>query len=455
MIRIYLLILSTTLLWLSTITGFLPNSWIALAHPAPAPHSGDRLSGAGEPPYPRSDYIVDIRWASLQSVTRAALGSDSWAFTWGEDGALYGAYGDGKGFEPFVEQKLSLGFVRVDGDAENFLGSNVRSDGERLGDGWKGLKPAGMLMVNNVLYLWARNAGANGRECQLARSTDHAATWNWSDWHFAEFGYCVFINFGQNYEGARDDYVYMVSHDSPHAYSSADHFILTRVPKEQILERSAYEFFQSLDANGDPVWTSNIAQRGSVFEHTGRAWRSSIGYNAGIDRYLWWQGHQPNTATEEEPGFGLYEAPEPWGPWSTVYYTEQWDMSSGDIGLFPAKWMSQDGRTLNLITSADDAFAVRQAFLVLANDQTPTPTATHTRIPSTPTPTGSATPTPSPTPNLAGTSTLPQPTPTVGDGTATTVPPLPQPTASITPTPTKGPLVGQQGDHFYLPIVKR
>ncbi|MEZ4660371.1 MAG: hypothetical protein R2911_22670 [Caldilineaceae bacterium] len=448
-------------------TGFSKFDLTAQADISTRQHTLQRSTDTGQPPYPASAYIVELRWAPLDTVQRAARGSDSWTFTWADDGALYGAYGDGWGFEPLLDQKLSLGFVKVEGDAAAFVGSNIRSDGEKIGDGWKGPKPAGMLMVDGALYLWVRNAGDNGRECQLARSADHAQTWVWSDWHFTEFGYCTFINFGPNYQDARDNYMYMVSHDNPHAYSSADGFILARVPKTQITDRSAYEFFQARAENGDPIWTADIMQRGLVFENPGRAWRSSIVYNSAIGRYLWWQGHQPPSPTEDEPGFGVYEAPEPWGPWSTVYYTELWDMASGDIGLFPRKWISPDGRTMHLITSAEDLFAVRQAVLVLAGDETPTPaptpippTATPTALPATATlspDTATPMPTLQPTSSLAsGTITATAAPPTSSaDGTPSALPTLPTATATGTPIPTGQPPLGQQARWLYLPLAQR
>src|SRR4051794_40905424 len=127
--------------------------------------------------------------------------------TWADDDAQYTAYGDGRGFEPFVPEKLSLGLARVVGPPEGFAGLNIRSaTGEREGDGAKGEKASGMLMVDGVLYLWARNAG-NSR---LGWSSDHAGTWRWCDWRFEEgFGCPTFLNFGRDFAGARDDYVYV------------------------------------------------------------------------------------------------------------------------------------------------------------------------------------------------------------------------------------------------------
>ncbi|HWI59549.1 MAG TPA: hypothetical protein VNZ22_20140, partial [Bacillota bacterium] len=107
---------------------------------------------------------------------------------------------------------------------------------------------------------------------------------------------------------------------------------------------------------------------GAVFTHPGRCYRSGITYNAALKRYLWVQ-ILPQSRHPQGPrfqgGFGVYDAPEPWGPWTTVFFTEDWDVGPGETGSFPTKWMSADGRTLTYVFSGDDSFSVRQATLVL------------------------------------------------------------------------------------------
>jgi hypothetical protein len=66
-------------------------------------------------------------------------------------------------------------------------------------------------------------------------------------------------------------------------------------------------------------------------------------------------------------GFGVYDAPQPWGPWTTAFFTEDWDVGPGETASFPVKWMSDDGRTLYLVFSGDDCFSVRQATFELAD----------------------------------------------------------------------------------------
>ena len=324
------------------------------------------------PPYPNSPVINGLKWAPAGTILRKAHGSDNWPTTWADDDSLYTVYGDGWGFEPYLPEKLSLGFSNVSGPATDFSGINIRSlSGEFYGDGSQGKKGSGLLMVDGILYMWVRNANENGEACQLAWSSDHAKTWTWSDWKFSEFGYCTFINFGKNYEGARDNYVYMVSHDNPSAYEASDHMILARVNKNEVTVRAAYEFFQTTDPEGNPVWTSDINERGAVFTHVGRSSRSGISYNHGIGRYLWWQQfYGPGADTRFGGGFGIYDAPEPWGPWTTVYFTEYWDVGPGETAGFPTKWMSPDGKILYLIFSGNDYFSVRQATLALEPDST-------------------------------------------------------------------------------------
>ncbi|MCB0091571.1 MAG: hypothetical protein KDE54_26955, partial [Caldilineaceae bacterium] len=63
-----------------------------------------------------------------------------------------------------------------------------------------------------------------------------------------------------------------------------------------------------------------------------------MSYNPALGRYLWWQGYTGGLEQRTGGSFGVYDAPEPWGPWTTVYYTDAWDMGVGDSGSFPSKW---------------------------------------------------------------------------------------------------------------------
>jgi CubicO group peptidase (beta-lactamase class C family) len=317
---------------------------------------------------PPSPVILGIDWAPPETIVRRARDSDNWPMTWGDDDQLYTAYGDGTGFAPKVPEKLSLGFARVEGGPDDFRGVNIRSaTGERRGDGKRGAKASGILMVDGTLYLLVRNTG----NARLAWSTDHGATWTWSDWAFTtSFGCPSFLNFGKDYAGARDGYVYVFSHDGDSAYEPADRVVLARVPKDRIRDRDAYEFFQGLDPQDAPRWSPRVEDRSAVLARPGGCYRVSVSYNAPLKRYLLCQAGADATV---HAGFAVYDAPEPWGPWTAVDSRPAWDVPPGESAGFPTKWMSADGRTLRLVFSGGDSFALRKATLRLAEPGGKTP----------------------------------------------------------------------------------
>ena len=88
----------------------------------------------------------------------------------------------------------------------------------------------------------------------------------------------------------------------------------------------------------------------------GHCQRVDAVYNAGLKRYLLPVGYN------HHGGRGLYDAPEPWGPWTEAYHTEYWGLGGTNGYRMPAKWMSGDGRRMELVFSGVrpwDAFCVR------------------------------------------------------------------------------------------------
>jgi hypothetical protein len=318
------------------------------------------------PPYPQSPVIESITFAAKSTIKQAATGSDNWAVTWGDDNALYTAYGDGWGFVPKVSSKLSLGFAKVTGAGNNFTGTNIRSSsGEKTGDGSSGLKASGFISIGSTVYMLCRNAN----NTQFAYSSDHMKTWTWS-WKFTnKFGFATFLNFGQDNSGARDDYVYIYGSDAESAYDIYSHILLARVPKGSIKAQSAYEYFSGTPAN--PAWSSSLSSARPVFTFANKGTRFSASYNAGIGRYMLNQVHS-KLDSRFSGGFGIYDAPEPWGPFTTAFFVESWDMGPGECNCIPTKWLSSDGRSGYLVSSTDDAFTTRGFTIKLAiNDNTP------------------------------------------------------------------------------------
>jgi CubicO group peptidase (beta-lactamase class C family) len=336
----------------------------ALERAAPAPESSPSRM-------PASPVISQVTWAPRESIVRLAQGSDNWPMTWADDDALYTAYGDGQGFDPSVPRKLSLGLAKVIGVPPKVQGFNLHAPSiETTGDGEVGYKASGMVMVDGVLYLIVRNT----RNAQLAWSNDRGANWTLADWRFTEsFGAPSFVNFGRNYAGAQDDFVYVVSHDADSAYEIADTIVLARAPQEKLRQRDAWEYYAGQSTN-KPDWNKHAARRIPILQNPGKCYRTSVSFNAGLNRYL--LVHPVPTAAARDRsgkpdtrftgGLAIYDAPEPWGPWTTVFDVDSWDVGPGESCSFPTKWMSADGKTLQLVFSGNDSFSVRQAELVIS-----------------------------------------------------------------------------------------
>ena len=323
----------------------------------------DALGSPVEPlkaPYPQSPVITGVKFAPEAEIVRKAPGSDNWPITWGADDHQYTSYGDGWGFEPLIEKKLSIGMARVEGGPSDFRGINVRSNIEAPGDGKAGPKASGILSVGAVLYMWNRNVG----NAQLVWSADNGVTWE-KGFKFEEsFGSPSFLNFGRDYAGARDNFVYTYSQDGPSAYESDNGLILARVPKNRIRERAAWEFFAGLNVKGQPVWSKDIRARKQTFVFPGNCQRTDAVYNPGVKRYLIALGYG------HHGGWGIFDAPEPWGPWTTVFHTDYWELGGTHGYRLPSKWISKDGKTMTLVFSgvvydnvSYDAFCTRRMTL--------------------------------------------------------------------------------------------
>lgn len=311
-------------------------------------------------PYPASDLIKSLKWDD--KIIKLVAGSgDNWPITWINDTLQITSYGDGNGFNE-NDRNLSLGLAYIIGDPPNHRGIDIHSNIDiPMGGGPAGLKTSGILMVNDKIYLYARNFQPEGSEdytnARLAWSEDQGKTFSWADWYFEDtFGCPDFIQFGMNYNNSRDDYVYIVSQDNDNAYKYAHGIVLARVLQKDIPNRSEYTFFAGFTQYGKPLWTSDITKRKQIFQNKDGVERISITFNQGLKRYFLVTSFNPgNTRVTHTGALGIFEAPEPWGPWRTVYYNARW---SGDCRTyhhrFPSKWISRNGKEMYLLFSGLD-----------------------------------------------------------------------------------------------------
>ncbi len=327
-------------------------------------------------PYPRSEVVRGVRW-DLTTVPelRSALGSDLWPLAWAADGDLYGAWGDGGGFEGGESEqmagKASLGFARITGTPRAGQRSSYR--GHNLwgvlpyaeNEATFGGKVGDLISLDGTLYaqggLWTREncncadpikKGETNSTRTLAWSSDFGKSWTLASWTSpSDLGST--LQFGRDYEGALDPlHVYLyyqrnVSTDPTHVY-------LRRINKDAIARDPAtpghFEYFAGLDPDEAPRWSRNESDATAVFAddrvRTGVYMAPEVVYDAALGRFFMIAFHGALTGE-----IGVFEAGTPWGPWATVAYYDDWggfneSAGEGNGMTFPAKWISPDGRTL-------------------------------------------------------------------------------------------------------------
>jgi len=308
-------------------------------------------------PYPASPVITGF---SIDLASYNQLGhGDNWPTTWAADGEQYSIFADGSGFNGGTEQ--TFGWAKVTGapgDAGAWSGSEPASNGNiEAGYGSGGRKASGLIQVDGTLYASVRNlSGQNGSS--LRRSLDNGLNWEWASWPWPEFGYPFFVNMGQNYAANSDGFVYLYSPTSSNAYAVTDGLWLARVPKVQVWTQAAWQYFSGFDSSGIPTWSSSIAARQAVFSFPGHVYRPSAVYNTGLDRYLISMSLRTSEGLAPMDALYVFDAPTPWGPWTTVYENENFSaMWAGGQDedpfhpQFPPKWISTDGKTMYLAWS--------------------------------------------------------------------------------------------------------
>jgi len=346
------------------------------------------LSAAG--PRAQSDSpVISEMILHWETHDRRADGSDNWPVTWADDDHQYTSWGDGRGFDP-LSVKMSLGFARIEGDVDNHQDYNV----------WAGPfdgKSYGIISIQGILYAWW--GPGSGRtsygETRLLISPDKGVTWTKSSWDFTEVDdkliMPTILNFGKDNAGARDSFVYhyFIRKDPVDSSGLGIHkggspatgkIDLARVPNNELMDISAYEFYSGLDGSGNPIWTTDASQRVAVFEDpNGVGWNLSVNYNAGLGRYMMMTQHTAN----HEGWMGLFDAPEPWGPWTTIQYHDTIPFGDGEVAnntffwTFSNKWASADGLDFVMIftgINSNDTWNTVKGSFVLRNPDTTAPT---------------------------------------------------------------------------------
>src|SRR5689334_25325427 len=97
-------------------------------------------------------------------------------------------------------------------------------------------------------------------------------------------------------------------------------FYLMRARKGRLLDPSAYQYFAGTPAA--PAWSASPGAAKPVFADPNGVDGSELAYDAGLGRYLLTVAH--GTDGRDGGELGVFEGPQPWGPWATVDYEDRW-----------------------------------------------------------------------------------------------------------------------------------
>jgi len=334
----------------------------------------------GSQPYPSSSVIdgINIDWATHE---RYAPGSDNWPLTWADDGHQYSSWGDGGGFGGTNHRgRVSLGVARIEGEPESYRGINILGGFNSKKASTINGKSYGIISVDGILYMWVSpGSGIKAYEhSQLHMSPDHGKTWTKADWKFKKNDGLInptFLQFGKDYGDSRDCFIYIYANrlkdesGKKLKVQKPGEIVLMRVPKDNIFDRFAYSFFGGFDINGIPVWTLELPASIPVFyDKNGVGWATGgVLYNKGLDRYILTTEH----TASRKGNLGVFDAAEPWGPWTTVDYIYGFgapdEEKTSFYWNFSSKWMSSDGNSFSLVFTGkhhnDSWNSVRGTFL--------------------------------------------------------------------------------------------
>jgi hypothetical protein len=241
---------------------------------------------------------------------------DLWFSTWADDDNLYITWGDGRGFGDVLSD---VGIAKLTGQVPNLHGENVYNEVHPKLNLRDNDKPSSLLFINGRLYGHFFSPLTNPRIGYNAYSDNYGETWirvgffqkgdeqgvNFSPWtekNQSMFRCLSFINMGKNYELNTDGYVYAFGIPKPGRWNGG--IYLTRVNIEDILQYNQYEYYSG-DENDIPIWSKSQSDAIPLPNMVTAGQVSSI-YHPYVKRYL--------LMTSEY----IYDAPDPWGPWTLV-----------------------------------------------------------------------------------------------------------------------------------------
>lgn len=289
-----------------------------------------------DPIRPGSSPVIKSIKVEGNPITFNNTWGDLWMNTWADDNNIYSSWGDGFGFGGVG---TDVGVALIEGTLPYINGVNVFVDHTTIPPTCNTTrckepdrpfccienddKPSSLLFINKTLYAMIHSPLGDAHVGYLAYSNNYGKNWikyketsPWTKDVNSTFRCMFFINMGKNYELNTDGYVYTFGIGREWNWNKG--IYLARVKKEKILDYNEYEYLRAVDSKNNPLW-SKFQFKAKPLPNIIISEQVSAMYHPEIKRYLLLS----NT--------GLYDAPNPWGPWS---YAGTW-IRDGWFGYQP------------------------------------------------------------------------------------------------------------------------
>lgn len=215
------------------------------------------------------------------------------------------------------------------------------------------------------------------------------------------FSLLSMLQMGRDYNANRDGYIYVYGVNG-NVDGLMNQLVMFRVGVDQLLDRTAYEYFGGRGHDGSPLWTKDIQKRAVVHSFPRgwvndtnlfpgdlviESWLPSVVYNEKLGLYMMASaGAGPASDGTEfgKPSYlGFWVADTPWGPWRQIYEDQAW-MPGGEQAArayspqIAPGWISEDGLSLWIVwadLNGIRAFGQDEALFAAALEKADSPEA--------------------------------------------------------------------------------
>lgn len=315
--------------------------------------------------------ILQVHMTHRRAFTES--NGDVWSTAWADDDNLYTVCDDAFGFDHTCSSNLAFN-VLTGNTLPELSGRTINpmsAYGDRCETGSDGAtwKANGLTCVDGMLYLSVSRHRygiapffiQQTWDASIVASSDYGRTWSPTPelgkpmFPGQVFSTPFFVHYGQDGCGGKDGgekYLYAVSSDG--VWNNGSTMTLGRVHLERLpkLDGRMWEFFQGLESDGLPVWTTHLERAAYIFRSPGCTGMTGIHYIPPLGLYImpqWYyaypldtSGLDWQTAVTTSPTYlELYTAEAPWGPWQCIHseqFSEGWYNPT-----IPAKFIGEDG----------------------------------------------------------------------------------------------------------------